>query len=1163
LTWTNLANWNSAAPGPLDTAVFDATSPVGAATIINNVVSLDQTVAALTYNQTTAGQWHVTQIPAATTLTVGGALTVGGVTVNSSVTSAALTGGGTLQVNGSLTVGNNATSGSLSGTILDLSGLSNFVFKNSAGNLQVSSGNRSGANMKFAAVSNHVTAANVNFNTLSTSGTTATGTVNLGAGTNLFNVATLFVTAYGRNTSTLQFPGATGGLRVRGLSGAETDRCPTYQVGYRGNFNSAGGGTSAGTNSFFGHPVDIKVGQLTVGRESVGGQTANTGPLSLGSGVLNFGPGILDATAIEVGRATSQGSQATAYGELNISTNGTLIMSGSGTFNLGYSPGTATTRGTANAFLNVTNGTVISSNSIIKNLTGGFGNVTNNISLIRSALTVAGGGLLGTAAFPLNSLTIGDSTLSLAVPLNSTNISVLAFNNVSTTNNTINLLSLPVISRYPTTYPILVSASGTLGTFALGTLPSASPAYQGYLTTTANTVALVLTNGPAPTVNILTWNGTPTGDWDTNSANWQGGLFYNPGDYLTFNDTLSGTTTVNLTTTLTPGSLTVTNTAKSYTFTGPGSIGGTAALNKSGTNKLVLANSVNHTFGGGVNIHGGTVQLAEYADLLPTNTTVALANVAGATLDLNGLNQTVGAVTGGGANGGNVSLGASGTNTLTLRAGGNYYGVIGGNGSVLKNNGGTETFYGANTYTGGTVIQSAILAVANANGSGTGPGPVTIGGGGQLQIGDGFAAGSVAAAIVTNDGTLTFLTTNHLTFTNQIVGAGFIVQGGNNTVTLPLDNAGFTGSVAINNGTLLVATANAIGTASGLTIGLNGSSCLALSNNISLNVPLQMYCKPSGSGPSVLNVSGTNTLPGNLNFSEGGVSWQFAAAAGRLIIAGSVNNTAGSGSRTLWLTGAGAGDWESNLGNGIGGSVTTDLLKDGPGTWTLGAHNYSYSGNTTVSNGTLLVNGTISGGAVKVRGGTLGGQGTMDVPVTVYSGGTLAPGASLGTLTVNSDLELAGTTVMELSVSGGVLANDRVNVAGILTLGGTLNVTLTGTVAGGDVFTLFTAGTFYYGSAFSTINLPALPAGYTWDTTRLAAEGILTVLGPPRLSVAQTGNGLSFSWAVGGFKLQSQTNALNVGITPNWHDYPNGGTSPVDVTIDPANPSVFFRLVSQ
>jgi hypothetical protein len=61
-----------------------------------------------------------------------------------------------------------------------------------------------------------------------------------------------------------------------------------------------------------------------------------------------------------------------------------------------------------------------------------------------------------------------------------------------------------------------------------------------------------------------------------------------------------------------------------------------------------------------------------------------------------------------------------------------------------------------------------------------------------------------------------------------------------------------------------------------------------------------------------------------------------------------------------------------------------------------------------------------------------------------------------------------------------------------------------------------------------------------------------------------SGNTLGFTWTNANVKLQAQTNAAGIQLgDTNWFDYPGGGSSPVNVTIDPANPSVFFRLRSQ
>lgn len=65
---------------------------------------------------------------------------------------------------------------------------------------------------------------------------------------------------------------------------------------------------------------------------------------------------------------------------------------------------------------------------------------------------------------------------------------------------------------------------------------------------------------------------------------------------------------------------------------------------------------------------------------------------------------------------------------------------------------------------------------------------------------------------------------------------------------------------------------------------------------------------------------------------------------------------------------------------------------------------------------------------------------------------------------------------------------------------------------------------------------------------------------PPTMGFSLAGNVLTFSWAATGFNLQSQTNSLSVGLqTNNWINYPDP-SNPVNVTIDPANPTVFYRL---
>jgi autotransporter-associated beta strand protein len=192
----------------------------------------------------------------------------------------------------------------------------------------------------------------------------------------------------------------------------------------------------------------------------------------------------------------------------------------------------------------------------------------------------------------------------------------------------------------------------------------------------------------------------------------------------------------------------------------------------------------------------------------------------------------------------------------------------------------------------------------------------------------------------------------------------------------------------------------------------------------------------------------------------------------------------------------------------IGGAISGDggITKLGDYTLTLGAVN-TYSGNTTVSAGTLLVNGSIAGGAVSVAsGGTLGGAGAVGGNVTLQSGGVLAPGASagtIGTLAINGSrhltLESGSTTEMEVNRSGA--SGDSVTGISTLTLGGTLEVANQGAaLEPGDAFTLFsalaTAGEF----AAISPDKPDSNDNLAWDTSYLKHNGILRVHHSPNAS---------------------------------------------------------------
>jgi autotransporter-associated beta strand protein len=136
----------------------------------------------------------------------------------------------------------------------------------------------------------------------------------------------------------------------------------------------------------------------------------------------------------------------------------------------------------------------------------------------------------------------------------------------------------------------------------------------------------------------LTWNninGTGTGTtWDTTSKNWNNSSSATTfssinADNVTFNDTNNGHYSVTISTTVTPGSTTVNNSAGNYTFTGAGGIGGSGALTKSGTAALTL--STTNTYTGGTIVSAGTLILSG-SGAFPSATALSIS--AGATAQI-------------------------------------------------------------------------------------------------------------------------------------------------------------------------------------------------------------------------------------------------------------------------------------------------------------------------------------------------------------------------------------------------------------------------------------------------------------------------------------------------------------------------------------------------
>lgn len=126
--------------------------------------------------------------------------------------------------------------------------------------------------------------------------------------------------------------------------------------------------------------------------------------------------------------------------------------------------------------------------------------------------------------------------------------------------------------------------------------------------------------------------------------------------------------------------------------------------------------------------------------------------------------------------------------------------------------------------------------------------------------------------------------------------------------------------------------------------------------------------------------------------------------------------------------------------SGVISSVASmTLTKAGAGIQVLSGAN-TYTGWTTVSNGTLLINnvtgsGTGTNGVTVKTNAVLGGTGFIAGPTTIESGGHLAPGGSnaVGTLTFSGNnlaLVFTNDAVLDCEIGDGSTTNDRVNLTG-------------------------------------------------------------------------------------------------------------------------------------
>jgi fibronectin-binding autotransporter adhesin len=612
------------------------------------------------------------------------------------------------------------------------------------------------------------------------------------------------------------------------------------------------------------------------------------------------------------------------------------------------------------------------------------------------------------------------------------------------------------------------------------------------------------------------------------------------------------------------GSVFAFNHSDNYTFgyavSGSGSVAqvGSGTLTLSGASTYSGATTVNA--GGVVNIQsntalgvGGTVTVAAGAALqVQGGLTVANAmsltgtGIAndGALRNLSGANMLGGPI----ALAGNTQISVdAGTLSLTGQVSGGY--------ALTKTGAGTLTVSAANTYSGGTTL-SAGMILLNASSTTTvlGSGTITMAGGilatgtasaptlsNAISIADGATAYFQPGYNIVWNGNITGGTDTTFSYSNPIRRCSLNMFG---------DNSGFKGTFNVDaaNGNFYLGTTDAgsedakffltnsgTRTTDGIYYGGTASGTIKMGElaSDSSNVRVRNSVGSTNLTYEIGHLGTSSTYAGVIINTAGTVSLT-KVGAGTLTLTGSNTYTGLTtiSDGTLQLGSGGTASYiqsdvvnnaslvynrSDNFTPAYSISGTGSVTKLGSGRMTLSStYSYTYTGTTTVGDGTLLVNGSLAS-PVDVIAGVLGGSGTIAASVTVGAA-ELAPGSSPATLTISSaalglsssstlSYELCGT---DTTVGGGI--NDLIQSVTDLVLDGTLNVTETVSNSflsanAGDQWTLITYTNNLTDNGLELGTMPALSGGmyFAVDTATAGQVNLVVVPEPGTLALLAAG----------------------------------------------------------
>ena len=171
------------------------------------------------------------------------------------------------------------------------------------------------------------------------------------------------------------------------------------------------------------------------------------------------------------------------------------------------------------------------------------------------------------------------------------------------------------------------------------------------------------------------------------------------------------------------------------------------------------------------------------------------------------------------------------------------------------------------------------------------------------------------------------------------------------------------------------------------------------------------------------------------------------------------------------LTGTG-GVFNTTAATSVSGAIggAGGLWKNGTGTLTLTGVN-TYTGNTNVEVGKLVVNGSLASSVRILKNGALGG--TVTIAGNLTNLGTLAPGNSPGTTTVNGNYLEAGTLDIEVWGLTPGTQHDQVVVSGTATFQAGSNLIINKSTGGFDLSrtqSVQAVNALAYSGAFATLD---------------------------------------------------------------------------------------------